>query len=109
MASALRHWLSSHRLRCLAPAGEAVEGDVPDDFDDELRCEFGGGVVELRRELDSHLPGMLDDAWPDLLAQVAEGLAQALRSVAISEVCRYSSLYTEPGSTQGDTTMAGTR
>src|SRR4029077_756639 len=35
--------------------------------------------------------------------------AQALRSVAISEVCRYSSLYTEPGSTHGDTMMAGTR
>src|ERR1700746_4232171 len=35
--------------------------------------------------------------------------SQALRSVAISEVCRYSSLYTEPGSTHGDTTTAGAR
>src|SRR4029453_16974068 len=34
---------------------------------------------------------------------------QALRSVAISEVWRYSSLYTDPGSTHGDTMMAGTR
>jgi len=25
--------------------GEVVEGDVPDDFDDELGREFGGGVV----------------------------------------------------------------
>jgi hypothetical protein len=25
--------------------GEVVEGDVPDDFDDELGGEFGGGVV----------------------------------------------------------------
>ena len=25
--------------------GEIVEGDVPDDFDDELGREFGGGVV----------------------------------------------------------------
>jgi hypothetical protein len=40
------------------------------------------------------------NAWPR---------SQALRSVAISEVCRYSSFYTEPGSTQGDTAMAGTR
>jgi len=30
----------------------------------ELRCEFGGGVVELWRELDSHLPGVLDDCHP---------------------------------------------
>ena len=34
---------------------------------------------------------------------------QVFRSVAISEVCRYSSLYTDPGSTHGDTMMAGTR
>ena len=35
--------------------------------------------------------------------------SQALRSVAISEVWRYSSLNTEPGSTQGETMIAGTR
>src|SRR6476661_6773933 len=35
--------------------------------------------------------------------------SQVLRSVAISEVCRYSSLNTEPGSTQGETMIAGTR
>jgi hypothetical protein len=34
---------------------------------------------------------------------------QAFRSVAIREVWRYSSLYTDPGSTHGDTMMAGTR
>src|ERR1700761_786511 len=34
---------------------------------------------------------------------------QVLRSVAISEVCRYSSLYTDPGSTHGETMTAGTR
>jgi len=44
--------------------GEVVEGDVPDDFDDELRREFGGGIVQLRREPHSHLPGVLDDATP---------------------------------------------
>src|SRR5215831_17104289 len=32
-----------------------------------------------------------------------------LRSVAIKEVWRYSSLYTDPGSTHGDTMTAGTR
>src|SRR5262245_55509046 len=31
------------------------------------------------------------------------------RRVAIKDVCRYSSLYTDPGSTQGDTMIAGTR
>ncbi len=34
---------------------------------------------------------------------------QVLRSVAISEVWRYSSLCTDPDSTHGDTMMAGTR
>ena len=34
---------------------------------------------------------------------------QTLRRVAISEVWRYSSLKTEPGSTQGETRIAGTR
>ena len=32
-----------------------------------------------------------------------------LRRVAISEVWRYSSLYTDPGSTHGETRIAGTR
>ena len=31
------------------------------------------------------------------------------RNVAISDVCRYSSLNTEPSSTHGDTMIAGTR
>ncbi len=53
-----------------------MEGDVPDDFDDELGREFGGGVVQLRWEFDPHLSGVLDDAGSDVLAQVAEGLAQ---------------------------------
>jgi hypothetical protein len=34
---------------------------------------------------------------------------QVFRSVAIKEVWRYSSLYTDPGSTHGDTMTAGTR
>src|SRR5262245_36533130 len=34
---------------------------------------------------------------------------QVVRNVAISEVWRYSSLYTDPDSTHGDTMMAGTR
>ena len=108
------------------------------------------GGVQLRREFDPHLPGVLDEAGSGVLAQVAEGLAQGLvvnrpcrdglgrdggpclrvarvlagemwskvraaasrwvnaaprsqvlRSAAISEACRYSWLYTEPGSTQG--------
>ena len=58
--------------------GEVVEGDVPDDFDDELRGEFGGGVVQLRREFEPHLPGVLDEAGSGVLAQVAEGLPQGL-------------------------------
>ena len=34
---------------------------------------------------------------------------QLFRNVAIREVCRYSWLYTDPGSTHGETMMAGTR
>jgi hypothetical protein len=56
----LRHWLSGHHLYRLAPTGEVVEGDVPDDFDDELWCESGGGVGQLGRESQPQLPGVLD-------------------------------------------------
>ncbi len=52
----LADWLGGRTHRCdvgsvaIARAtrcqlGEVVEGDVPDDFDDELGREFGGGVV----------------------------------------------------------------
>ena len=62
-----------------------MEGDVPDDFDDELWREFGGGVVQLWGQLEPHLPGVLDDAGSDVLAQVAEGLAHGL---VVNRPCR---------------------
>ena len=46
--------LSSVAIVCIAwrQPGEVVEGDIPDDFDDELRREFGGGVAQLRWEFE---------------------------------------------------------
>jgi hypothetical protein len=43
-ASAPCHWLSAVVCAAGCQPGEVVKGDVPDDFDDELRGEFGGGA-----------------------------------------------------------------
>jgi hypothetical protein len=68
--NAARYGIGSVAIACATgrQLGEVVEGDVPDDFDDELGRELGGGVVQLRWEFDPHFPGMLDDAGSDVLA-----------------------------------------
>jgi hypothetical protein len=45
--NAARSCIGSVAIACATgrQLGEVVEGDVPDDFDDELGREFGGGVV----------------------------------------------------------------
>ena len=45
--NAARYGIGSVAIACATRGqlGEVVEGDVPDDFDDELGREFGGGVV----------------------------------------------------------------
>ena len=54
--------------------GEVVPGDVSDDLDDQPGCQRGVGVVEFGWEvLDAACSGVLDDAWPDCLAEAAEG------------------------------------
>jgi hypothetical protein len=42
-----RYGIGSVAIACATGGqlGEVVKGDVPDDFDDELGREFGGGVV----------------------------------------------------------------
>ena len=52
---------------------EVVPGDVLDDFDNQLGCDFGVGAVEFRREVgDTGRLGVCDDAGSDRLAEAAE-------------------------------------
>ena len=63
-------------VRC--EAGEVVPGDLSEDVDDDLRCDFGVGVVELWWEFESELAGVLDDALAHAVAEAAERRAERL-------------------------------
>ena len=67
---------------CLASGSqpwEEVPGDILQDLDDEFSREFDFGVVELRREYDVQLLGLLDEAGSHSLSQAAEGFVHDLR------------------------------
>ena len=61
-------------VRC--EAGEVVPGYLSKDVDNDLGCDFSVGVVELGREFEPELPGVLDEAPSDAVPEAAERLAE---------------------------------
>jgi hypothetical protein len=55
-----------------------MAGDLSEDGDEVVGRGFGGGVVELWRELDSELPGVLDEAVSHAPAEAAERVAEGV-------------------------------